>query len=236
MVKSRRLVACSLLLSTLPVLSYAGGALEIPQPSYPSYFYVGLNAGVFQSIFQLNYSDLTNAFPNNTNVNINQQGYTGGLALGYRWMYSPNYFLGYELQGSFDTNNTSYAAQTITEQVSGKYHFDLTLDPGMRLAGNTFGYLKIGASYGYFKDQVNAPTGVFPTYVNTSKSHWLWGFVLGIGATKAITRNLMLFAEYNYRDFGNYNLPNFTAYTTTYSHTNRVYTNTYTFGLSYRFL
>lgn len=103
-------ILSSLVIITFASLSqtlFASGAMkESPafvQLHHP--FYIAADAGIMSANFNLKYNDLLDVIPQNFANSVSQNGYTGGLVLGYSHLIFDHYLIGVELAGNALTNN-----------------------------------------------------------------------------------------------------------------------------------
>lgn len=202
-------------------------------------FYAALDAGVIQANFNQSYLDQTDIILQNIQQTVQQNGYTEGLAIGYSKVFYQQYLLGAELSGNLDSNQSTYQSGASTSAFSDtiqiRNHVDLTVVPGILLTDSLTGYLKAGVSFANLRDNLNTPTGYTPTSANFTTQRTLTGFVAGLGLRKYVTKNISLFAEGNYHDYGTVNLSGFQNFTANYTHTAHVYVSTVTVGAAYHF-
>jgi opacity protein-like surface antigen len=168
---------------------------------------------------------------------VYQNGYSGGVAIGYHKSFLNEYFIGGELSASAPTDEASFASGASSTAFNDKLsiggNIDLSLISGFALTDSTSVYARIGLSYAAISTEINTPTGFTPSYVNSSSSRNKFGGGFGLGFKKFVTTNTALFTEYQYHDYGTVNFPNFQNFTATYSHSARVYTQNLIIGLAY---
>lgn len=225
---------CALL---FPCLATAESAMNlIPTNS----FYVSGQVGTAQKRFNQSYNDLTSTIPQNTTTEVTQNGYTGGIAVGYSRLVKSLYLLGLEFAGNASSNNANYKNGSTGFLFSDKtrmtYNLDLMFVPGVLLTDTVSAYLKLGISWAWIKDQLSAPVGFIPiTNVPVATDKTVQGFVAGLGLKKYISQKIHVFAEYDYYDYGNNNFSNFTNFTARYTHNGHIYASKAVAGLTYSF-
>ena len=201
--------------------------------------YIAANAGIFAADFNQTYRDQTDIIPQNIASPSQQHGYTGGMAIGYRHLFCNNYFLGTELAGNFRTHSASFqsgaATSAFSDRIKINNDIDLSLEPGLMLNQSIAAYLKFGVARGSLEDHLTSPVGYNPEIHDYQTTKHPFGFTAGLGMTKSIVKNLGMFVEANYYDYGTVNLPNFQNFTADYTHTAHIYNYAVTLGLAYQF-
>ncbi len=208
--------------------------------AFPSdQFYAAIQGGIFQGQFDSRYVDQTDIIPQNISTTLTQNGYTGGLAIGYTHLVNARYFANIELAGNLDGNSALYqsgAANTaFSDKIELKYHFDLTVAPGIITHSDFSPYLKLGISYASVQDNLTSPVGYDPIMMQYNTHKNKWGFVGGLGVRYSITPRVKLFAEANYHDYGTINLSAFENFSATYSHSAHLYSYGAAMGVTYIF-
>ncbi|MES2219110.1 MAG: hypothetical protein V4501_11965 [Pseudomonadota bacterium] len=202
-------------------------------------FYVAAKVGVFQASFNSTYLDLTDVIQQNIAQSFQQNGYTEGLAIGFSKLFYQQYLLGLELAGSYDSHNANFQAGASTaafsDNVRVRSHFDLTVVPGLMLNDATAIYLKLGVSRAAIQDTLVSPTGFAPTNVRLTNDTNANGFVAGLGFERSIIKNVSVFVEGNYRDYGTVNFGAFQNFTATYTNSSHIYTYDASLGAAYHF-
>jgi len=202
-------------------------------------FYGAIQGGIFEARFNNNYLDQTDLIPQNISDSLTQNGYTGGLALGYTRLINSRYFVDMELAGNVDGNSALYqsgAANTaFSDKVELDHHIDLTFAPGILTQSDFSPYLKLGISYASVRDYLTSPVGYDPitTQYNTHRN--VFGFVTGLGVRYSITDRVKLFAETNYHDYGTLNFSSFQNFSANYTHSAHVYSYGVVLGAMYAF-
>lgn len=223
-----KLLSLTLLLSSSCTLAFQH------QPKY----YIAGNLGIFQANFNNTYNDQTDAIAENIEQPVNQQGYTGGLAIGYR-QFCNNMMLGGEFLVNVDGNTATFASgaagTSFNDKNQVRAHADLTFTPGMMLTQTLMGYFKLGLSVAYIQDRLVSPVGYTPSYDSVSSNKYVPGLAAGIGVSQALCHNLSIFTEANYHDYGTVNFDDFDNFTSTYSHNSHIYSYDVVVGLSYLF-
>lgn len=201
-------------------------------------YYLAGNLGIFQANFNNTFNDQTDVIPQNIEQPVNQQGYTGGLAIGYR-QFCNNILLGGEFLVNVDGNSATFASgaanTAFTDKSQIRAHADLTFTPGMMLTQTLLGYFKLGLSLAYMQDNLNSPISYTPSYESAHSNKYVPGLAAGIGVSQYLCNNLSLFTEANYHDYGSVDFSNFDNFTASYSHKSHVYSYDVVVGLSYLF-
>src|SRR3990167_8415272 len=199
-------VSFSLLFSTLSLLSqalFASGAVK-ENPAFIQFnnpFYIAAGAGIMSANFNLKYNDLLDVIPQNFANSVSQNGYTGGLAVGYSHLVFERYLIGLELSGNALTNNyaklyqgSSSAAFNDTLQL--KYFVDLDIVPGILLTDSVAAHLKLGLSNASVYDSLTSPTGLIPGITNYHYTKTQVGFAAGLGVKKYLSSHWSVFSEF----------------------------------------
>lgn len=211
-------------------------ATEVTKP-----FYVAASAGIFRGSFNANYLDQSDAIAQNTSETFTQNGYTGGLAIGYSHIFSDSYLLGAELSGNLNSDEGKYASGSsstaFNDTTKIKQNIDLDFVPGVLLTDSLAGYAKLGVSSAKVTDQLTSPTSQNPSvaYATYSNNKTRLGFAAGLGLKKTINHDVSVFAEYNYHDYGKINFAEFNNLGSTYTHSARVYSSAVSLGAAYAF-
>lgn len=205
------------------------------------YFYVSAATGIFQGDFITTFVDQTDLIPQNIVQLMIQHAYLGELALGYRWLYSPTYFIGSEIslstEGHYASFQSGAASSAFSDKIQIQNLMDLSFTPGLLLSTNTAASLKIGISAARLRDYITTPVGFVPTVMSYSwKNNYKLAFRMGLNIERALTSQLSIFTEANYRDFGSVNFLSFQNFTATYSHSSHIYSYDVLLGLSYKFI
>ncbi|MEO8402351.1 MAG: hypothetical protein ABI597_11275, partial [Gammaproteobacteria bacterium] len=132
-------------------------------------FYGAIDGGIFEARFNNSYIDQTDLISQNINDSSLQNGYTGGLALGYTYLITARYFINVELAGNLDGNSALYqsgAANTaFSDKIELANHTDLTFAPGIITQNDFSPYLKLGISHASVRDYVTSPAGYDPIFL-----------------------------------------------------------------------
>jgi opacity protein-like surface antigen len=201
--------------------------------------YVAAKVGIFQASFNSTYLDQADLIQQNIAQLFQQHGYTEGLAIGYSKVFYQQYLAGIELSGSYDSHAGNFQAGASTAAFSDNVrinnHFDLTFVPGLMLNDATAVYLKLGVSRASIQDTVYSPTGFTPTIARFTNNTNANGFVAGLGFERSIIKNVSVFVEGNYRDYGTATLASFQNFTASYSNSSHIYTYDASLGVAYHF-
>lgn len=201
--------------------------------------YASIDGGVFQAHFNSSYLDQTDIIPQNISGPLLQDGYTGGLAIGYSHVTHSNYFFGLALSGHLDSNVALYqsgAANTaFSNEIKIRNHLDLTVVPGILIRSSLSPYLKLGVSYASIHDNVISPVGYTPVMTSYYTNKQAYGFVAGLGLKQQINEHFGLFTEANYHDYGTLNMLDFQNFTADYSHSARLCSYGLVVGAAYSF-
>ena len=207
--------------------------------SKDNYIYVSAGLGIFQADFDANYLDQTDTIHQNFAQTALQHGYTGGIAIGYSRLLTPDYFAGAEISANLDGHNASFqsgaSSSSFSDQTQIKNHVDLTFVPGMKLSHSIITYLKLGLSYASIQDHLTSPAGFTPDIITTNSNKNALGFAAGLGVARSLTENTALFVEANYHDYGSIDFSNFQNFSATYTHSAHVYSYDVMAGVSYSF-
>lgn len=202
-------------------------------------FYGAIQAGVFRAQFNNKYSDQTDIIPQNiTNASM-QNGYSGGLTLGYTHTLNANYFVSIDLSGDLDGNSALYQSgatnTAFSDTININHHIDLSFMPGVISLSRFYPYLKIGISYASITDHLNSPVGYEPIFTDYSSHKNSLGLVLGMGVRYIVNDHLWLFVETNYHDYGSTHLTSFQNFTASYTHSAHLYSYGTLLGAAYSF-
>lgn len=217
------------------------GCISIPAfayfPDKCDNFYIAAYAGIFTADFTNKYLDQTDVIPLNIVQTSMQNGYTGGLALGYTRLISPYYFIGEEFSANINSGNASFqsgASSTVfSDQVTMHSHFDLTLVPGLILSNSISAYLKLGVSYALLEDTLNSPAGFNAEAANYHRNKNVLGFAAGLGVKKSLSKHIFIFTEADFHDYGTLYFSNFQNFMSDYSHSTHVYSYEVVVGAAY---
>lgn len=212
-----------LLIAALPLIS-----TTLAHASAVNQLYAAIDGGVLQANFSNHYYDQTDLIPQNISDSSLQNGYTGGLALGFTHTINPSSFLGLELSANLEGNSALYqsgaATTAFSDEIKLHHHVDLTVIPGLTTQGAFSPYLKLGLSYASTRDRLNSPVGYNPVMTPYPTNKSIYGFAAGFGVKHSIGQHLGLFAEVNYHDYGTINLANFQNFSASYTHSTRLCT------------
>jgi opacity protein-like surface antigen len=207
--------------------------------SQENHFYIAADAGIFTANFNSSYLDLSDIIPQNITQSINQNDYTGGIALGYSRTLSPVYFLGVEVSANVDGGSALFqsgaANSAFSDAIKINNHYDLVVVPGLSLSTTISSYLKLGLSRAHIENILNSPVGYEPRFMEYGSNQTVNGFAAGIGVRRSLGDRVTVFAEYNYHDYGTVNFSNFQNFTANYSHSARIYTYAGVIGAAYNF-
>jgi outer membrane autotransporter protein len=178
-------------------MPYTKAAL-LPPNSWAG-FYVGGNLGGVLGVE-------TAATPFGTFAS-NPSGILGGGQLGYNFVLSPNWLLGFE--GEFDwtsaQGNLIVPTEMTTATISSQYNWYAAFNSRLGLSqGAWLYYLKAGAAW------INANYQVTNGSTSDNLSSTRPGWIVGVGVEYMFPRGWSAKLEYDYLDFGNQNqvLPN----------------------------
>lgn len=205
----------------------------------PGHFYVTVNTGVFLGNFNSSYLDKTDTIPQSITEPLLQNGYSGGLGIGYNYLINPQYFLNGEIAVNFDSNSALFqsgaATAAFTDSAKIKHHIDFTLAPGIITNSSLFPYLKLGISYAALQDNLTSPAGYTPTMISYRQNKDVLGFVAGLGVKYALSNRIAIFSEANFHDYGTLDFPDFQNFSALYTHSAHLYTYGLNVGASYMF-
>lgn len=218
-----------------PLIILTSNAFALPV----NQFYGSLLAGIYQAQFNSSYLDQTDDIPANVSDTFMQNGYTGGVAIGYTHLINPSYFVSLELAGNWNGHTALYqnggTSTSFSDSVSVDHQFDLTVIPGVVTASAFFPYIKLGISQGHISDSLTSPAGYDPVMTQYNSTKTVYGFVAGLGVRYAVNDRFSLSIETNYHDYGTVNFPSFQNFTATYSHSAHIYAYAAQLGATYNF-
>jgi opacity protein-like surface antigen len=204
-----------------------------------SQFYAAVDAGIFQANFNSNYIDQTDIISQNISESVLQNGYTGGVALGYNQIFSSHYFFGGEISAHLNSDSANYQSGAATAAFSDtqKWHnyYDFTLLSGIITKSSFSPYLKLGLSYAIVPDNLNSPVGYTPTPVNYHTNKNVLGFTAGLGIKHLLTKKVFLFSELNFHDYGTIHFNDFQNFTADYTHSTHLCSYSLSVGAAYSF-
>lgn len=202
-------------------------------------FYGALQGGIFQAQFNSKYLDQSDLIPQNISNTLIQNGYTGGVTLGYTHLINTHYFFSLELTGNLDGNSASFqsggANTAFSDQIQINNHIDFAVIPGIITQSAFFPYIKLGVSRAVVQDNLSSPVGYDPVMTAYNSNQVIYGFLAGLGVRYWINNRSWLFIEENYHDFGTVNLPSFQNFSANYTHSAHVYSYATLIGVSYAF-
>lgn len=202
-------------------------------------FYGAINGGILQTQFNSKYLDQTDIIPQNVSNSLIQNGYTGGLALGFTHLINPRYFFSLELSGNLDGNSALFesgaSSTAFSDQIQINNNIDFSVMPGIITQSAFFPYFKLGVSRASIQDSLTSPVGYDPvmTQYNTNKT--AYGFVTGLGVRYLLNNQSWLFIEANYHDYGTINFSSFDNFSASYTHSAHVYSYAAIIGASFAF-
>jgi len=205
----------------------------------PNQFYGAVQAGIYRAQFNNKYLDQTDFIPQNISDSIMQNGYLGGLTIGYTRLINENYFIGAELTGNITGNSALYqtgAANTaFSDNIQINRSVDLTVTPGIITKSAFFPYVRVGVSRASVLDHLTSPVGYNPVMTQYNTNQNVNGFVAGLGVRYIINDRGWLFVETNYHDYGTVNFSSFQNFSASYSHSAHVYSYAALIGAAYAF-
>lgn len=169
-------------------------------------FYVGAEGGY--DVYNININSSVPGVGSNS-VNLNANGWAGGLMLGYgKYFTNTSFYLGGELFGLYSNANETVNATNLTGvtpvsydgkvNVNGSY--GLALLPGVKLNDTTLGYVRLGYNWSSIKYQESL-TGVG----SASKTNTSSGFAYGLGVETLLSGNWSVRTEYTYTNYNSSN-------------------------------
>lgn len=228
MVMFKRLLGCFIFLTALNAHAFQTLSGNI---------YVAADAGIFRANYNTYYNDQTDVISQSIAETVSQNGYVGGLAIGYNQLYNDAYSLGIEFSGHLATNDARYSAGASTAAFSDKTkinsYFDLVFVPGVMLTETLNAYLKLGLSLAHVSDDLSTPVGFTPTYASYSSAKNVGGFAAAIGVKKQISQQLFLYTEYSYHDYRDVDFDDFQNFTASYSHSADITSSALSVGVLY---
>ena len=231
--KIKFVISCSL----LTISSSLFAVDDVTIGKFP--FYASAKFGVFQANFNSTYTDQTDIIPQNIAELIQQNGYTEGLAIGYRGVINHKYIVGVEISGNYDSHSANFQAGAssagFSDTVQINNHFDLTITPGFLITDSVDAYLKVGVTHASVQDTMISPIGFTPTITRYPSNVNSTGFVAGFGIEKFFADQFSVFAEGNYRDYGTVSFANFQNFTASYTNSTHVYAYDVGVGAAFHF-
>lgn len=163
-------------------------------------FYVGAQGGY--DVYNVKINSSAPGVGSNS-VNLNANGWAGGLMLGYG-KYFTNFYLGGELFGLYSGANETVTTTNLTVappvEFTGKVNvngsYGLALLPGLKLNDTSLGYIRLGYNWNSIKYQESL-TGVG----SASKTNTASGFAYGLGVETLISGNWSVRTEYTYTNY-----------------------------------
>ncbi len=202
-------------------------------------FYGAIEGGIYQAQFNSSYIDQTDVIPQNISGSLIQNGYIGGLALGYTRLINPRYFVSVELTGNIEGDSALYqsgAANTaFSDKIQINDNVDLSLVPGIMTESAFSPYFRLGISYASVRDRLTSPVGYDPTNTQFNSNKNIFGLVAGLGVKYAINDRIGLFVEANYHDYGTINFSSFQNFSADYTHSAHLYSYAALIGATYAF-
>ncbi len=202
-------------------------------------FYAAIDAGIFQANFGSHYLDQSDVIPQNISESVLQNGYTGGIALGYKQWVNPRYYLGGEISAHLNSDSAIYQSGAATAAFSDTLqlnnYYDFTLVSGMISNSSFSPYLKLGLSYAVIHDNLVSPVGYTPLITSYHTNKNALGFVAGLGVTHLLSEKIALFSELNFHDYGTLNFDDFQNFTADYTHSARLRSYGVSIGAAYTF-
>lgn len=199
--------------------------------------YVAISGGVLQANFTSDYLDQTDLIPQNISNLSQQEGYTGGLAIGFTHPLNASYSLGLQFSGNLDGDSALFqsgASNTaFSDEIKMRHHADLSLITALTSLSTYSPYIKLGLSYASIRDSLVSPVGYNPAMIQYSSNKAVYGFAAGLGVKHSVGEHLGLFAEANYHDYGHQKLSNFQNFSANYTHRTRLCTYAFTLGAAY---
>jgi len=222
----------SIVLGTVALL-FMANAFSMPNGQ----FYAALDAGIFQANFGSNYLDQTDLIAQNISESVLQNGYTGGVALGYHHGVNSNYFLGGELSAHLNSNTAQYQSGAATAAFSDSLklnnYYDFNWVSGIIIHNAFSPYLKLGLSYASIRDNLVSPLGYTPTFANYHTTKNALGFSAGLGVRHEVSKKISLFSEINFHDYGTIHFNDFQNFTADYTHSARLCSYGLSIGAAY---
>lgn len=198
------------------------GEIELKQSTSPWIIYIGGFGGVYTTDFGYGANYSTN---NNGNLVENedsfQLGPSFGGQVGFQYHFQNPYFVGFSFSVAGNENKANLTklingTASITNEFGLNntfrvtYNIDTAAQIGIDLTPQTHIYIKAGASDANLSQQLETVGGrrfPNPTVIVSQTQHKnLWGLVMGLGLVRDITHWLSFFAEYNYYNYGQFNL------------------------------
>lgn len=185
-----------------------------PPPMLMSGFYVGAQVGY--DAYKIQRNQVLPLGPNvlSASNSAGAFGWVGGLMAGYGTVLNNWFYLGAEVFGSFsDAEGTTAAniagpgalTDNITTTVHGSYGIGLL--PGVKIAENYLGYIRLGWNRANLREQVNV---IVPGVLNqtATRSNNSNGFVFGVGMEALLVDNWSIRGEYNHTWYESFTVTN----------------------------
>jgi len=188
-------------------------------------FYVGAFLGSYRADYSYGANYFSNAASGTNqviNFDTNQQGISGGGQVGVLYHFHNTYFLGFVFSGMMNANKArlspaiddAVGASGDTFDINNEFrinaNYDMALTLGADITPRTHVYAKLGGAFASFTQhlfvtQSQSIPFPIPDFVQTS-SRTIWAWLLGAGLTYDISKWVSTFIEYDYYDYGRYNL------------------------------
>ncbi len=161
-------------------------------------FYLGAQAGY--DAYRVRQS-MSGASFNATNIN-NITGWVGGLFVGYG-QFINNFYLGGEVLGNYNGSNPNVFTtgdndgDSFTQKMQVKGTWGVSILPGVKIADNVLGFLRLGYDWTKFNSKFTAVDAGGPS-TSGSTNKTIGGWDAGLGLETVLVDNWSLRTEYNH--------------------------------------
>ena len=187
--------------------NYKGEAMPCPPPKMlKDGWYLGAQVGYdnYRVRESITSSDAASSFVTGNN------GWVGGLFLGYGQYLTDLFYLGGEIFGNVSgvdqARSSTFPDGNSYSKFEANGSYGLALLPGLRLNDATLGYIRLGWNWANLKGKMSVVDIDAGTSGSSNKSNTSNGFNLGLGLETLVYENWSVRTEYShtwYSDFNN---------------------------------
>lgn len=173
------------------MISEPGTVMAPPPPAGTSWDggYIGLNVGAGSGTFA----------PDDTDYDIDVNGWFGGVQAGYNMSVGNGVVLGVEGNLDLADENGSFVNGQYTDNAQIDWTGALTGHLGVAM-DNVMPYVLAGLAIAHVNED-DEDTGARPPYTGSSEATHV-GYTVGVGIAAMLTDNISGFAEARYSDYG----------------------------------